>query len=195
MQLPVQPLKKEQSQAGIGLVLLPETRPSPAERKTAIGVEGFLRYGFSNKFSMQVRYWNDIHSSGDANRAGFSFSGTHLLGDSSSKTRFGLTIGSGILLNNYTLEPLGISIIGSMWLPELSNSFRPYCSIGLLTGFHVSSTFKEWGGGILLQGGFAWNLSQIWTLNLEGSFIGQANFYEDISHGIPSLSLSSTITF
>ena len=88
MQLPIQPLKKEQVQAGVGMVLLPETRPLPAEQKTAFGVEGFVRYGFNDKFSMQVRYWNDVHSAGDANRAGFSFSGTHLFGDTNSKTPF-----------------------------------------------------------------------------------------------------------
>ncbi|MBS1537315.1 MAG: hypothetical protein JST20_06165 [Bacteroidetes bacterium] len=195
LQLPIQPLQKEQVQAGVGMVLLPETRPSPAEQKTAFGVEGFVRYGFSDKFSMQIRYWNDVHSAGDANRAGFSFSGTHLLGDTNSKTRFGLTIGSGMLLNNYTLEPLGVSVVGSVWLPEMSNNLRPYCSVGILTGFHVSSTVKEWGAGLLLQGGLAWKLIKIWTLNFEGSFIGQANFYEDISHLIPSFSIASTISF
>ena len=52
-----------------------------------------------------------------------------------------------MLLNNYALEPLGVSAVGSVWLPELSKSLRPYASVGILTGFKVSSSLKTWGAG------------------------------------------------
>ncbi len=194
IQLPVQPLKKDQGQAGFGMVLLPETRPSAVGQKTSIGGEGFLRYAFSNKFSLQGRYWHNLES--DNNLFGTSISGTYIFGDSSSSTHYGLTCATAALFSGSSVEGGGSSVIGSVWLPKLSADIRPFCSLGAIIGYrHLNTTPKEWGAGLLLQGGLAWSLSQVWTLHFEGSFITQMNFYEDISHGIPSLSVATSITF
>jgi hypothetical protein len=194
MQLPIQPLKKEQGQTGFGMVMLPQTRPAAIGQKTSIGAEGFLRYGFSNKFSLQTRYWHDLES--NTNVYGASISGTYIFDDSNSTTRFGLTCTAAALFNGSSAEGKGGAVIGSVWLPELSSTIRPYCSLGTIIGFNsLSGTRKSWGMGLLMQSGLAWKVSPVWTLNLEGSFIGQMNIYEDISHGIPSLSLAASIAF
>ncbi len=194
MQLPTQPLQKEQGQVGVGMVLLPETRPSIADQKSTLGTEGFIRYAFSNKFSLQARYWNDVYLYDGHYRGGFSGSGTYVFGDSLSNCQYGLTVTVGTSMDNASLTGKGTSVVGSVWLPKLHNDLRPYSSIGIIAGAH-SSDFNEWGGGILLQCGIGWNISRIWSVNLEGTFIGQANFYENISHGIPSLSLATSLTF
>lgn len=194
MQPPVQPLKKDQGQAGFGVVLLPQTRPAAAGQKTAVGGEGFLRYAFSNKLSLQGRYWHDLES--DNNLYGFSFGGTYILGDSSSSTQYGITCNTAALLDGSSIEGGGTALIGTIWLPEFSTGLRPYCSLGAIIGYrHLNTTPKEWGAGLLVQTGIAWKLTPVWTFHFEGSFVGQMNSYDDISHGIPSFSLGASIAF
>ncbi|MBI3259765.1 MAG: hypothetical protein HYZ54_09870 [Ignavibacteriae bacterium] len=194
MQLPVQPLKKEQGQAGFGIVMLPETRPAAVGQKNSLGAEGFLRYAFSNNFSLQARYWHDLES--DNNLYGASLAGTYVFEDSNSATRYGLTCATGVLFNSSSSEGGGTALICSIWLPEFSTGLRPYCSLGAIIGYrHLNTNPKEWGAGLLVQGGIGWKLSSVWTLHLEGSFIGQMNSYDDISHGIPSVSIAASIAF
>lgn len=123
MQLPVQPLKKDQGQTGFGMVMLPETRPASVGLKTSIGAEGFLRYAFSNKFSLQGRYWHNLES--DNNIYGASIGGTYMFEDSNSTTRFGLTGTTAVLFDGSSAEGGGSALIGSVLLPDFFFGITP----------------------------------------------------------------------
>lgn len=134
LNLPSEPLAKGDGEAGASLSGLTQTG-STASIQT--GVEGFVRYGFSNTFSLGLRTWTDDFEFDDGvSFNGVSADGLFNLSDSTAPTRFGIASRLLFLFSGRTLEANGLIVDGVAWLPDVWR-FKPYLAAGGGIGFDL----------------------------------------------------------
>lgn len=194
--LPPEPLKKNQIQLLGGIGLLPEARPHEVGESTAIGGEATFRFAFSNHFVLQAKGWKDFSNNVDANRGGFSISSIITLNSHKSSYRIGIIPTLAYLHGGGGLgspSGMGAMLPVCLWFPK-SKYASFYISLG--PGFGAKYGFpierNEWGWGILLNMGTSLIASKNISFNFEVSGIKQINKYDEMTDFIiaPSFNLS-----
>jgi hypothetical protein len=179
------PLKQNQGQLMAAVEMLPETRPAEVRRYATIGLDGTLKYGFSDRLSLQAKNWYDVRRQNGYVRSGISISATYLLSDrSEGNTMFALMPTVAFLFNGKSEDGEGIAFPVVVWLPS-SETMHLYAGLGPAFG---GSTFFDHidGYGLVGNVGVAMNLSRALTLNVELSGGLQVNRSESITHAIAS---------
>lgn len=177
LNLPPEPLKKNQVQLLGGVGYLPETRPHKTKENIAVGGEAAIRYAISDYFTFQLKGWQDFSDNLNDDRSGFSIAVIVMLNDSSD-FRYALIPTGALLVADGDFEGGGGAIPIGFWYTKY-NPFNFYASIGPAFGMRDLTKEKaEWGWGVLLNLGAGILIQDHLTLNLEISGIKQVNEYD-----------------
>lgn len=198
--LPKEPLKKGEGQAMAGIGALGETRPHKADANIIAGQELLLRYGFSDHFTLQARYWGNFinwdwpeHS--QRLRTGFAISSIILLNDPYDEWKFGLMPQLAFLFGGYDNDGRGGALSAAVWFPN-TGIFYPYIASGPAFGYATNDyDGNEYGYGWITNLGTAIRLSKYFDVNVEFTGALQYNKYDDVTNFIPAPGVSITYNF
>ncbi len=196
--LPVKPLLKNEFDLQGGIGLLPEARPHMLGGSyTTFAAIGQLSYGFSDKFSLNVKGWTDIEQRENSLRAGAALTAQFALPLNSKSwllflPRVGIATGG---LGGGT--GFGLSTIYQKQIkPGLSYYAGIGSLVGLEEGFETDEGIKYASGiGLLGHAGVSWKFAGDFWLNCELTPIYQINHFENKKQFIVSPSLSIAYTF
>jgi hypothetical protein len=128
--------------------------------------EAALSYGFSDRFSLQLKAWDQGSELIQAKyNGGSSLSATILLTKKDADVPVALIPSSVMLVNGNSVSALGGMLECAVWLHEIG-MFRPYLAGG---GGILSNSFrdKDWGYGVLGNAGVSAKFSDNFRMNFE----------------------------
>jgi len=160
------------------------------------GIEGNVRYGFTNTFSLGFRMWTtDFEWTDGASVNGVSFDGLFNLNDSASAVRYAIASRALFLFSDRTLEGQGLLVDGVAWLPDF-RVFKPFVAVGGGVGEDLDPDPEDREFIVVATGhaGIALNLTDNLSARLEGASVTEFNAPEN-GKGVrwwivPSLSLA-----
>ncbi len=187
--LPPKPLEKKDFQIIGGAGYFPETLPDKTPEELALCGEITFRYGFTDAFSMQLKGWHDYSDNVDEDRWGVSIGSIIMLNDSSN-VRFGMMPNIALLYGNNTIEGGGGSLPFTIWLNQY-NPLNLYFGIGPILGMRdITEGRNQWGWGILINSGIGLLINERLTINIEAAIIKQVNEYNGNKNDFFSPSLN-----
>lgn len=190
--LPTEPLKQHQVEANGGILYLPETRPHRADRNMSFGFDGLLRYGLTDRVSLQAKGWRALKDLRGDSRSGFSLGSLVTLSAPSSTWQYGLIGQGGFVLWNSDIEGGGGSLSVVTWAPQF-HSMKPYAGLGFIVGRRNSNSGNsdsfEWGWAITNNLGLNTTFSKHFGLNIELVTLYTKNEYDNYTKFLISPSL------
>jgi len=189
LNLPHEPLAKNQGQLTGTLSALPQQ--GLGDLGAAASGEGQISYGFSDRFSLQLKAWSQLSELSQYQyNGGTSLAGTYLISSKDASLPLALIATSSMLIDGRTIKANGGSLQLAAWLPEFG-IFRPY--IGLGAGI-LAADFKtqDWGYGGIINAGTSIKFSDNIQINFElFGLLQQYIKYHSLSGFLaPSLSVS-----
>lgn len=192
--LPSEPMRKEALHAGAGAALFPHAEPYLAGRDFEVGGEAMVRYAFSDRFTMQAK-WFRAHSrqnteDGEQIRVqqGVNLYGILRANSMNDAVPWALIPAYSFIFDNRTLEGQGGALWFAIW-PWTNNSFSTYFAAAPAIGFHPD-LFGDWEWGMLLNAGEVIRLSKYFDLNIEAAMSMQYDTYGESFQVLPAPSLS-----
>jgi len=166
LMLPKEPLRTDEVQVFGGAGGLPTV--STFAPSVAGGEIGILRYGVTDKLSLQGEAWTNFVPS--IRPMGFSLEAVRLLSDRSANWRWAFIPRVAVMNDGITLSGWGASATLATWTPEVLGT-RPYLGGGLLIGAggNGNSNYLLGFGG-QLNAGFNYEIIDHIGLNAEISF-------------------------
>jgi hypothetical protein len=192
---PAEPLKQGQINLVGGMGKLVEARPYMVKKPTAEGREVLLRYGVSDKFALQFKYWKDYSSNLDKSRSGITYSNMILLNSRNAPVTLGLIPTGGFVFLEEDIEGGGAYFPLLLWY----NRYRPvafYLAGGLGVGIrNIADRSNQWGWGLLATLGISGRLEDRFDLTAELTRIKQVNEGMDRTDYIIAPSISIGLVF
>jgi hypothetical protein len=190
LNLPSDPTKNSLQLYG-GASMLAETRPREVNRSASLGVDGFVRFGASDRVSLQVKSWEALRNVDEHRRTGISAGALVRLGNNSADWAWGLMTQGGFVFAGGGTEGGGIAMSGVLWMPRFL-FLRPYSAFGLAWGQRNS---EEWGWGLISNLGVNSIFLKHFTVNAEISPVYESNRYDRYRRLILSPSVGLSIQF
>jgi hypothetical protein len=186
LDIPMNPLSKNQVDLQGGVGLFPETRPHKIDDKNrTLGACGRLSFGVTNNLTLSAKAWSDIERLEEF-RTGFALSG-QIIRPLSHHSRLIFIPRLGIA----TSGPLGWGQgvgFSTVFQQEIVQHYGYYLGLGSVWGW-VDKT-SEGGIGLLAHIGFSRRLSDSFWLNFELNPVYQINYYDNKQPFLVSPTLS-----
>jgi hypothetical protein len=190
LQLPYSPLQKDD-----GVITAARSNlPSPG----SVGVgfshsgEGSVRYGFSDRVTLQGKAWSDLSLfSNSGFNGGLSLGGMYLLTPHDAEVPIALVPTGSMLIKGNSISAMGLIVQTAAWFPTFW-VLRPYGAVGF--GI-LANDFKDgdWGYGAISNIGLSAKLSESFYVNAEFYLAGHKYLKDPNTYyiyGAPSLSIS-----
>jgi hypothetical protein len=186
LDIPMNPLGKNQVDLQAGVGLFPETRPHEFDDKnTTLAAFGLLSYGITNNFTLSGKAWSDIERI-IAFRVGFALSGQYTV-PISDQSRLILIPRLGFATSDIFGYGQGVGF-STVFQQEIEQNYSYYLGLGSVWGW-VDKT-SEGGIGLLAHIGFSRRLSDSFWLNFELNPVYQINYYDNKQPFLVSPTLS-----
>jgi hypothetical protein len=154
---------------------LVESCPERVDSPTASGREVLLRYGVSDRFAFQFKYWRDYSSNVDKSRSGMTYSNILLLNRRSASINLGLMPTAGFVILEKDIEGGGVYFPLLFWFKK----YKPvtwYVAGGPGVGIRdITGGNNQWGWGLLTTLGISGRSENLFDLNAELTAVRQAN--------------------
>lgn len=187
---PSSPLQSSQGQVFAGASLLNETRPDAVGRSGPLGVEGGVRYGFSDMFSLQGKAWL-----GDSARWGGSLAGTFALEGSGKNRTWAIAPTVAFVADHSSVEGGAIACYVIHWFNPKA-TWSPYIGVAPVYAFRkLSENSTQDGVGLVGNIGVTYSFTDSFGVTGEINGIGYRNMYDNLGGAIFSASIAAVLAF
>ena len=191
LHLPERPLAKNDGLVTIGYGTLNDVTGYDDVLSFSDGNDILVRYGFSDRLSLGVKWWSSTSVFGRGfYNGGFLANGVYTLNDRDKDLVFGIIPTWSMLFTNDEVIAMGGSLQTAAWLPRIA-IVRPYIASG--PGVIVQNFRNdEWGYGLITNVGLTYDITKDFHVNGELSTVwGYRVSSKDIFTTIaPSISVS-----